>query len=375
MDENTKMPGNDRESRRGARIAASFWIGIEGLDVQPVLRQGNLSASGLYFEVSQSAGPVGSVQFLHLESKDRQVIVQVLARIIRVTEVDCLVNGKSLGLAMEFLPASIKGRDNLRRLVRHVVEVGLRQEESVDHSFAAELSAEGAGTGKDRTTLQHLSVKKVVLETDWQAMVGDLLQVQIKAPNAASGRLPLDGQVTKVEQLGSPSQDPGYRVEVRVTGIAKTDQIIKPPADQDTVDVLTELLTESLDEFSLPARDHLSGLLSRIKLPTLLGLMEMERLSGELRFTSDDLYQEVVLFLQEGRLLDVESKPKTGHDARSSLSHLMLWNSGQFHFEVKTVDREDKVQSSMTSLLLDLAREEDEATVEAAPAGEDRDFF
>ncbi len=350
------------EPRRGARIAASFWVGIEGIDSQPSLRQGNLSASGMYFETVSEVGPSGSVQFLHLESEDRRVIVQVLARIIRVTNIDDLVHGRSIGLALEFMPATQEGRKSLERLVRHVVECGLRQEGVVDHAFDVQLSGEHQ---TDRTTLQHLSVQKLVLETDWRAQVGDQLQFQISGSASRGGTLPLDGLVTAV----NPAEE-GYRVEVRVTGLSQP----RGEAQPQNLSVFTELIAHSSDDFELPAPEHLSGVLSRIKPPTLLGLMELERFSGELRF-SNEQRQEVCLYVRDGRPVDALGDPKLGSSPRELIAAMMSWTEGQFNFSLESVEREDRLGTSMTSLVLDLAREEDEASQEIDMRPEGGDFF
>lgn len=346
------MTALTREARRGARIAASFWIGVDGSDPQPVLRRGDLSASGIYFETDRSLGASGSVQFLHIESEDRKVVVQVLTRIIRVTQSDDIVHGSKLGVAAQFMPSSLEGRHNLERLVRHVVEIGLGQQESVAHGFGVSV----AGNQSDRTSLQHLSVQKLVLETDWRPSIGDQLEFDIRS---SQQHVPLAGQVVAVDPTES-----GYRVEIRVTGLSPDTK----SANVGTA--FTSLIAEPIDDFSLPTND-LSGQLSRIKLPTLLGLMEMEKMSGRLDLTSPN-GEAISLFVREGRLLDGDSE--TSASIREILASAMSWADGEFNFTMEEVEREDKVGASMTSLILDLAREEDEST-KSTPESTDTDFF
>lgn len=316
----------------------------------------------MYFETLSAVGPAGSVQFLHVESEDRRVIVQVLARIIRVSMIDDLANGQSVGMAVEFMPSSAEGRSNLERLVRHVIENGLRKEELIDHSFQVQVA--GAHQS-ERTTLQKLNVQKLVLETDWQAAIGDHLQLQIAASPAYGGSLPLDGIVDSVEPV-----DAGFRVEVRVTGVRVPAEIAKP----NTIHVFTDLVAQSVEDFALPSPEHLSGLLSRIKPPTLLGLMEMERLSGELRFINES-QQEICLYVRDGRPLDAEGDASLGSTPRELLAALFSWPEGQFNFSLGAVTRDDKLDASMTSLILDLAKEEDEATQGIIPPSDGEDFF
>jgi len=362
-----------REPRRGARIAASFWIGIEGIDSRPTLRQGNLSATGMYFEIPESIGPAGSVQFLHIESEDHRVVVQVLARIIRTSAISDIVTGECVGLAMEFMPASSEGRTGLERLVRHVVELGLRQESRIDHRFDVDVTGVHHG---DRTSLQHLSVQKLTLETDWRANVGDPMLLQIRSPHAGAQTFPLQGQVTSV----NPAEE-GYRVEVRITGLSEeADEQTMPSASVPSaeldkeVSMFTDLITQPVEDFHLPAPQHLSGLLSRIKLPTILGLMEMERMSGELRFNGYD-QGELVLFLDKGKPLDMIDVSGTEAPPRDLLTRLMSWPEGEFHFVVEEIERADRFGTSMTSLILDLARAEDEATQDIDIEMTEADYF
>lgn len=342
------------ENRGGARIAASFWTGVEGVDDQPVFRRGNLSATGVYFQVGESAGASGSVQFLHLESEDRQVAVQLLARVIRVTEIDDITAGKIIGLAFEFMPSSAEGRRSLDRLVRHVVELGLRNKAMVEHNFDVEVSGDHHA---DRTTLERLSVQKLVLETDWKAEVGESLAFEIRS-SAAGSQVPLNGVVTGVTPATT-----GYRVEVRVTGVSTGEAA----THTNEVAALTQLVSETLDDFALPPRNDLSGSLARVKLPVLLGLMELERMSGKIVLTPPT-GDEAVLYLSEGRLVRATCGPWTG-SIGDLLGLLLKWQDGLFHFEIAPIDCGDSAGHSITSLLLNSARIEDEANedVEITP--------
>jgi len=365
---------DQREPRRGARISANVWIGVEGIDSHPTLRQGNLSATGIYFETSQSVGPAGSVQFLHIESEDHRVVVQVLARIIRTSAISDIISGESVGLAMEFLPSSSDGRQGLERLVRHVVELGLRHQTQVDHRFDADIR--GVHTS-DRTSVQRLSVQRLTLETDWRASVGDPIELQIHSPSGGAQSFPLQGQVTAV----NPAEE-GFRVDVRITGHsdAARDRGVSgstrlgTDTGENEVNFFTDLITEPVEDFSLPAPEHLSGLLSRIRLPTILGLMEMERMSGELRFLGE-ANRELVLYLKTGRPVDLVNLTGVPESPKQLLAELMRWPEGTFNFVVEEVDRQDNFGTTITSLILDLAREEDEATHEVEITEPGTDFF
>jgi hypothetical protein len=347
------------------RVSANYWIGIEGVDARPTVRRGNLSPSGIYFETSGLVGPggamelllpVGSMQYLHLESEDRKVVLQVLTRIIRVNDIDDLVHGRSLGLAVEFMPATQVGRQNIARLVRHVVELGIQQDETASDSIAGVHMGEVLDREPiDRTILPPLGVHKLTLETEWKANVGDPVEVKMSRPERVAGRAPLSsrlaGQVTNVNPIAD-----SYRVEIRVTDVAHALSHVEPQT-------FADVISDDDQDFSLPDKDHFSGLLSRIQLPTLLGLLEMEQMTGVLRFTSEGESdkEEISLFIREGRLLDASSNQRGARTIRELLAGLMKWPEGVFQFVVEALDRDDKVGSSMTELILDLAAEADAA--------------
>jgi hypothetical protein len=65
------------------------------------------------------------------------------------------------------------------------------------------------------------------------------------------------------------------------------------------------------------------------------------------------------IFIREGRFVDVEAPG--GRAPRAEIGALLEAREGSFDFDVAPVDREDRVQASMTQLLLDVARETDES--------------
>lgn len=103
-------------------------------------------------------------------------------------------------------------------------------------------------------------------------------------------------------------------------------------------------------------RERGDGLLSRIPFTTLCSLLELERLTGELTINNGD--EQAVLYVKDGHFVDVEP----AHDnPRDAISKLLGLKTGTFAFAVRPVDVADRVGVSMTKLLLDHAREADEA--------------
>jgi hypothetical protein len=106
-----------------------------------------------------------------------------------------------------------------------------------------------------------------------------------------------------------------------------------------------------------PERTHLSGLLSRIPFSALCSLLELERLTGEVRVRQEETL--TTLYVREGRFVDVTSE--AGRAPRREIGRLLQSREGKFDLVILPVSREDTIGMSMTQLLLDTAREVDES--------------
>jgi hypothetical protein len=368
------------ESRRGARVATRFLVAVEGLDIAPVLRKGDISATGLYFEIDRDVGDVGTVVWLILTSLDGSRSVRVMAHVVRTVKLGAVAGRSVSGAAFEFMPESDEVAAQLRDFVRRVLT--LRK-----HGDAPTVSPRlGARVGDASTehdaTVHSLSVRSLVLETSWAIHPGEHLRVDIVAPGMTR-RLRLDGLAVRVApKPGSPSR---YDIEVAVqqemkrplrADSAMAIEAVDPrkaaeppppppdstPSPDDEVtraldDLLAALILPPEDEAARRRRTHLSGELSRIRLPTLLSLFEMDRLTGQLTLVTGA--GERRIYLLGGRVVDVEPVP-AGKTRRDCLAELVAAEGGRFEFTVVPVDRVDHMHTSTTALLLDLAREADE---------------
>ncbi len=66
------------------------------------------------------------------------------------------------------------------------------------------------------------------------------------------------------------------------------------------------------------------------------------------------------IFISEGRILDVDWE--ISRSPEEALAELLGWTEGAFEFRFQAVDREDVVGKPIGHLLLNLARESDEAS-------------
>ncbi len=382
------------EARRGARIATRFLVAVEGLDAAPVLRKGDISATGVYFEIDHDVGAAGTVQSLTLTSLDRSRTVHVMAHVVRTVKLSDVAGRPVSGAAFEFMPESDEAAARVQDFVRRVLSVR-KQGEPVSSRLGARV-AEGPVPDSSRAhdaTVQSLSVRSLVLETSWAIQTGEHLRVDIVAPGMTR-RLRLDGVAVRVApKAGSPSR---FDIEVAVEQELKrpirvdstmameamrvdpalvrqaeevTQPGVPPPAEpeDDVTHVLDELLSALIlppeDHSTLRRRTHLSGELSRIRLPTLCTMFEMEKLTGKL--TVQRGATETRAYFDGGRIVDVEPLVR-GESRRVALGHLLAAEEGSFDFVVEPVQRPDRVKMTTTALLLDIAREADEARAKAS---------
>lgn len=103
---------------------------------------------------------------------------------------------------------------------------------------------------------------------------------------------------------------------------------------------------------------HLQGDLGQLKPTSLLVFFEMERMTGVLRL--DTGKAQASLFINGGRIYDVEA-PGRVEDPVAKVSEVLGWEKGTFDFAFGPVDREDRVKTGTTGLLLEAARVADEA--------------
>jgi len=372
------------ESRRSARTAGRFWVAVEGVDTELVPRRGDLSATGIFFETEFDIGEAGTVQWLHIASWDRVRTVTVMAHVVRaVTLAD--VHREIRGVALEFMPESDEAASNLCDLVRYVLEAPQERGEAQElrPRLAAKGAAASAGNDKETpVTVSKLSVQTMLLETDWTVPVGEDVRVEIIA-RGVRRPIRLEGRAVSVLPA-SPRGEKRYRIAVQVkselqgplrrfssvampavTPAMGVPAVSSPPPEAGPLDQLLSALIQPPE--TPPERGHLTGQLARIPFPALCSLMELERLGGVLTVrrpaTAAATASTTRLYLREGRFVDVEELEGDGRatsNPRAELGKLLACREGSFEFDVGDTPREDRIQASMTQLLLDLARVADE---------------
>jgi hypothetical protein len=361
-------------------------VAIEGIDAKPVARAGDISAGGIYFETDREVGKVGTVQWLHVASPDGERSVHVMAYVVRnVTLNDVGVSPRS-GVAFEFMPESDEAQEALRAFVLYVL--AYRGEEPVLASRLPAHASVGSRTPAS-ATVQSVSVRSMTLETSWAVATGEHVRIDILAPGMTR-RIRLDGRavgVTPVETKGSQrfkidvevhaeSRRPLRRLSSMTFTAVTPERAVRvaeatpapaaPLSDWDEAaassaidDLLAALvLPPAASEPAHRKREHLSGDLARVRLSTLCSLMDMERMSGVLTLTREGKMARI--YVSEGELVDVEPVPD-GLTPRAAVGQLLAWDDGAFEFSLEESTRPNRIGLSTTALLLDLARESDEA--------------
>lgn len=148
------------------------------------------------------------------------------------------------------------------------------------------------------------------------------------------------------------------RLEAFRAGIR--DYIPKPFLDEEMIIRIHRVVAPSAPV----ANPGLRGNLVDIGLGTLLSLFEFERKSGILLLLRDG--EVARLFVNEGRVLKVESSAGNGlpKPPKQRLMALLDWQVGQFEFSPCAIGGRDEVNTTITAVLLEHARNRDEQTPE-----------
>lgn len=377
-------------------MATTFLVAIVGLEGAPEPRQGDISATGVYFETKADVGSAGTIHWLHFVSVDSAREIRVMACVVRTAVMSGTDGERFSGAAFEFMPESDDAIAALHEFVRYALALRFS---GTDPHVAPRLDAKalakagkGALQAARKAMVRKLSVRSMVLETSWAIAPGESVRVDIVAPGMTR-RIRLEGKAIRVAPR-RVSDWSVYTIEVEVeeesdrpirTHSSMSFARVRPeemaPQSKETArsaapgkggddEGVTRMLDDLLSALILPPEEdarrkgvhHISGQIARIRLPTLCSVFEMERLTGVLVARRD--IEEVRLYVDGGQIVNVE--PVAANEtARAQLRSILAWEDGTFEFDVKAVNRPNRIGMSMTALLIDLARETDEAKRDA----------
>jgi hypothetical protein len=333
-------PGSDQ--RRANRVEVDVLVMVEGIDDHMVRRHGNMSATGVYFEAKQKLTEVGSLEYLHIATIDQAKALTVMAQLVRIVE----CSPERVGHAFEMFPQSDEIQASLDELLDAVGATAPVQEPTDSLPSA---------------NIFRLTVEDLGFRSSWPIAEGSKVQLAITSVDGAT-RIPFEGHVTESRHEGNSHH---IEVDMASAGV-RTAPMLSAATQADSITGSIDLLFgEWMASQDIPGKGdgkrHLVGRLDRVPLTGLLMLFDMERISGELGIMLGK--DRFTLFLREGKLID--AAPASDDELRNVLQRIAATSAGKFEFRRCEVEREDRVKTSTTALLIDLARERDEA----APPG------
>jgi hypothetical protein len=334
---------SQQDRRRAERVPGQFLVMVQGLDDGLVLRHGDISTVGLAFAADDLNLEVGSLEYLHVMAPDRTAGVVVMAQVARLFSVE----GGPRGATHQVVAFELLVRDPAQ-------EAGL---EALVARISGPPPAPDEDEGPAQGSVFSLNVVRLELEATWPVAVGEKVQLVMSAFGGDT-RIPFEGEVKSVRVKPLGQGGARYVAQVRLLGAGLRAAQPRHPTITQSIDLVMNDLMAAVHTSDLSAdRTHLKGRLDRIPLTGLLSWFHMERMSGRLSLKSEG--QAMTLFLASGDVVDVD--PAEDVEPRARLAEALGWTQGRFQFVQGEVGRPDRVGVPLHALLMDLAREADEA--------------
>ncbi len=202
-----------------------------------------------------------------------------------------------------------------------------------------------------------------------------ILDGRCEVTRVVDGKKVSMGELTAGAAFGSGSFLTGEPAVTTVTARVRTTALCLPPSaapqlltEHPQIRELLKLVdAQQVMDAAVPVTGkkknaslrHLEGELGQLKPPSLLVFFEMERMTGVLRLEQKG--NRAALFISSGRILDVETNGKVDQPV-AKVIEVLGWEQGTFAFSFEPVEREDRIQTGTTGLLLEAARLADEAS-------------
>ncbi|MBN1655503.1 MAG: DUF4388 domain-containing protein [Deltaproteobacteria bacterium] len=346
-----------RERRRGARIKSKFWVRVPLFEERAEIRQGNISISGVFFEIDKALGKTGDVHTLSIATIDKSDSLSLMARLVRVVAIDDIWQERvAFGAAWEFLFENEQQRRNIERFVQRVATLQKKEAGNLEVAYQYRAQVDRQASGTHSALVTSVWLNGMLIETDWPVKEGEKLNVEIEAP-ASKKKMRLVGQAISSRKL---EQAEAERYQVEVTFVRPESKVAYSSADT-IAEAVDQLLSETAiwsAGMAVNTHEHLKGNLAQIRLSSLLAFFELERMSGVIRL--EQKAQTARLYISEGRVIDALAGENWSVNPLELLCSLMRWTTGKFEFRVQKVERKDRIAMSTSALLIELARREDE---------------
>lgn len=358
-----------RDQREHERVEASFRVRATALD--PNALQGeNVSRGGIFVKTVRFL-PLNAVIRLSIEMPTGGEAIPATCRIVFIRDQAAASrSGKPSGMGLEILDIADAHRPVLERLMqdrRHTappppaarVEGRLTVVVVDDDTRYREQAAEPFRRRGDtvHTTADGLEALSICLKDPPDVILSDVQMPRMdgwQLLRLVRGRPSLAAvPVVFLTSLGGESERLlGYQLGVDA-------YLPKPYEPEELLVRVHQIVRRARNARTSPAaRTTLRGELEHVTVSSLLTFLEIERRSGILLLISTDVAR---LFFSEGRVVRAEIEgaepPLT---PRETVMRVLDAESGQFEFTSQEVNVPDELGVSVTTLLLEHARDQDE---------------
>ncbi|MEM6733211.1 MAG: DUF4388 domain-containing protein, partial [Myxococcota bacterium] len=313
---------------RSGRLRTEFGIRIRGVDDGMLTRRGDISLTGVFFELSppREVGALGSVQALHIKPLDGGDHVEVMARIVRIRGEQRLFGPPLLdGIAFEFLPENDERLALLESMIRRCIDAHTRRSRDV------QIELHRPDAAPEHATIETMGLQQMTLRSPVPLAVGHTVSAEVMAPRSQRW-INVSGVVEKSTVRG-PSE---YAVIVNLESEATDEASL--------VDLIDELIVPDDGGGRTSPHEHLQGTLDRVKVTSLINLFSMDQASGILT-VKDDSWQTWHVYFRDGAIVDAVGAGDGPVDVVHTLTAL---DRGEFSFVQSEVNREDRLQMGTT---------------------------
>jgi uncharacterized protein (TIGR02266 family) len=356
------------EERTHPRVESIFRARYATLDQLVVGYSADLSKGGMFLS-SDQALPVNATFTLKLELPSRGGELSVKCRVVYARDAAAAEKtGKPAGMGVQFLDLDEQA---LNRIGQFIAEQSMLAEDDpkssrrrplsvlvVDDDHASREAAakpfrdrgdnvRTASDGVDALAACLREAPDVILSDVQMPRMDGWQLVRIVRSRPQLGHVPM---LFLTRLRGEDERLKGYQLGV-------DDFVPKPSRPEELVARVDRVVSRTKRAPAAQSQKMLRGDLEQVSLASVLSFLELERKTGILSIVSD---QTAKILIEDGRPLKVELDGGSG-TSRQLLYKVLDWSRGHFEFVVSKVSCQDEVLASLTSILLEHARVNDEA--------------
>jgi uncharacterized protein (TIGR02266 family) len=364
---------SERESRESSRIEGVFRVKYPTVDRLVIAYSRDFSRGGMFLATEQFL-PINAVIRLEIDLPDEGGRIPVTCRVAYVRDQpSAAASGKPVGMGVQFLDLDQGGLSRLASFVADRTAAWANENVS-EHARGRPLDvlivdddkswADRAGRAfrergdKVRTAFDGLHGLAECLKRPPDVVVSDvemprmdgwqLIRILRSRPSLSSIPVLFLSQV-----WGENERLRGYK-----SGI---DDFIAKPFGPEELVARVDRAVERAERPgpTLTQRKTLRGDLGQVSIASVLSFLELEKRTGVLLLVGQKTAR---IYIDGGRPLKIEiDGARSTESPRSLMDRVLDWTEGQFEFGAQDVACADELRTSLTAILLDHARVEDES--------------